>query len=187
MKKLLTLLALTVLTGTLTAQDFQLQSAKSTCVVAGTSTLHDWTMDAEQMSGKASLTLTDGQVTGISKLTFQVKVESLKSHKSGMDKNAYKAMKSDQYPTIDYELARIISIADKDGGQLIKTGGKLTIAGVTKSVYLDVVAKNSGTVSFEGSTTFKMSDYGVEPPTALMGSIKTGDEITITFKSTYSK
>jgi polyisoprenoid-binding protein YceI len=169
------------------AQEYALSNGGSTCTVAGTSTLHDWTLDAEELTGKASIGLKDGKVDNIDKLNFEVKVESLKSHKSGMDKNTYKALKSDQYPKISYEFARVISIMDTKDGQLIKTGGKLTIAGSTKSVYLDVIAKTNDGISFTGSTTFKMAEYGVEPPVALMGTVKTGDEVTIKFNVEYYK
>lgn len=169
------------------SQDYQLRKTNSTVKVEGTSTLHDWTLDAEEMSGKAGVTLTDGKVASIEKLNFIVKVEGLKSHKSGMDKNTNEALKSEQHPNITYEFARVISITDTKDGQLIKTGGRLTIAGVTKSVYLDVIAKTTDGVAFQGSTTFKMSDYGVKPPVALMGTVKTGDEVTIKFNVNYSK
>ncbi len=187
MKKLLLFITILALAGTTMAQDYQLQKAKSTLQVEGTSTLHDWSLDASELTGNAAVTVADNKVSAIDKLNFTVKVEGLKSHKSGMDKNTYKALKSDQHPTIMYEFSRVISIADVAGGQLIKTGGKLTIAGVTKSIYLDVTAKTTGGISFNGSTTFKMSDYGVEPPVALMGTVKTGDEITIKFNVNYSK
>lgn len=171
----------------LAAQEYTLQKSSSSLKVEGTSTLHDWELEAEELTGNASIVLKEGVVETINKLNFDVKVESLKSHKSGMDKNTYKALKSDQHPKISYLFTRVISITDTKDGQLIKTGGKLTIAGMTKSTYLDVVAKTAGGISFEGSTTFKMSDYGVEPPIALMGTIKTGDEVTIKFNVEYAK
>ena len=42
-------------------------------------------------------------------------------------------------------------------------------------------------VSLEGEKTFNMTDYGIEPPTALFGTITTGDEVTIKFKSILTK
>jgi polyisoprenoid-binding protein YceI len=187
MKKLLLTIGFLATISVVGAQEYTLRKSGSECAVNGTSTLHDWTLDAEELTGKASVSLKDGKVENIDQLSFEVKVEGLKSHKSGMDKNTYKALKSDQHPSISYQFARVISITDASNGQLIKTGGKLTIAGVTKSVYLDVTAKTTDGISFEGSTTFKMSDYGVEPPIALMGTIKTGDEVTIKFNVKYAK
>ena len=33
----------------------------------------------------------------------------------------------------------------------------------------------------------KMTDYGIEPPKALLGTIKTGDDIKIIFKTVFQK
>ena len=36
-------------------------------------------------------------------------------------------------------------------------------------------------MSIVGEKSIKMTSYGVEPPTALLGTIKTGDDLTIKF------
>jgi len=33
-----------------------------------------------------------------------------------------------------------------------------------------------------GSYKFKMSSFGIDPPRAMLGTIRTGDEVTIKFK-----
>jgi len=38
-----------------------------------------------------------------------------------------------------------------------------------------------GTIRFEGSHTMLQTDFGVDPPTALLGRLKTGDEVTVRF------
>ena len=43
-----------------------------------------------------------------------------------------------------------------------------------------------GTMQFAGVQTIKMTDYGVTPPVALFGTLTTGDEITINFKTNFS-
>jgi polyisoprenoid-binding protein YceI len=187
MKKSILLTALLFLSIAVFAQKFTLQNDASSCKVEGTSTLHDWHLNATELSGEASLELSGNELVGISDLFFEVDVEGLESGKGAMDRNTFKALKSDKYPKIRYQFVRIISQEETADGLLIKTGGKLSIAGATKSVYLDVLAKVGGTVKFTGATTFNMSDYGVEPPVALMGTITTGDEITIAFNVQYSK
>lgn len=187
MKKSILLTALLFLSTAVLAQKFTLRNDASSCKVEGTSTLHDWHLDATKLSGEASLELSGNELVGITDLFFEVEVEGLESGKGAMDKNTFKALKSDKYPKIQYQFVRVISQEETAAGLLIKTGGKLSIAGATKSVYLDVLAKVNGTVTFTGETTFNMSDYGVEPPVALMGTITTGDEITIAFNVQYSK
>ena len=45
---------------------------------------------------------------------------------------------------------------------------------------------SDGSVQFIGSVTFNMTNFNIDPPTAVMGTIKTGDEITIKFQVIYS-
>ena len=44
-----------------------------------------------------------------------------------------------------------------------------------------------GTIDFSGSQKIKMTDYGVTPPKALFGALVTGDDITISFSTTFSQ
>ena len=39
-----------------------------------------------------------------------------------------------------------------------------------------------GVPEFTGSIKIVMSDYGIEPPVAMFGTLKTGDEVTIDFE-----
>jgi hypothetical protein len=39
----------------------------------------------------------------------------------------------------------------------------------------------------KGSKKIKMTDFNVEPPSFMFGSVKTGDEITVTFDVTLAQ
>jgi hypothetical protein len=39
---------------------------------------------------------------------------------------------------------------------------------------------------FSGSKILKMTDFNVEPPVVLMGTLKTGNEITVTFEARFA-
>jgi hypothetical protein len=49
------------------------------------------------------------------------------------------------------------------------------------------VQVTNNNVTFTGKKTIKMTEFEVEPPTALLGTIKTGDEVTISFNSKFNK
>lgn len=168
------------------AQTYMLVESNSSVIVEGTSTLHDWEEKAEKLSGTAQMVVEGNKLVEIKQLTFIVDVEGLKSEHSGMDNNTYKALDSKTYPNITYKLTKINSTKPGKNGIVLSTTGKLTIKETTKTINMDVDVME-GSVVFAGETTFNMSDYGVEPPTALMGTIKTGDEITIKFKVKYVK
>jgi polyisoprenoid-binding protein YceI len=160
--------------------------------LSGTSTLHNWTMDAKTFSGDAQFDFSPGSVTQLSSiksLTFSLVVQNLKSGEGGMDKNAYKALKTGQYKDIDYKLVSATVMPEKNGKYLIKTQGNLTIAGVTKLVAMDVlcVVNKDGTITVTGSDKLEMTDYKVKPPTFMLGAMKTGDAITLDYTLVYKK
>ncbi|MCB0855839.1 MAG: YceI family protein, partial [Bacteroidetes bacterium] len=67
--------------------------------------------------------------------------------------------------------------------------GQLTIAGVTKTITLNADCKvsDNGQITCTGSKKIKMSDYGIDPPTAMFGTIKTGDDLTIVFSAGFAQ
>lgn len=181
---------LIIISSVLAAQtNMKISGEKSKMTIYGTSTLHDWEMWAEQYSGDAVIEKDDKQVTAIKSLAFSIPVESLKSGKSAMDKNTWEALKSDKHKMITYKLTNIESIKPSiDGkGYIIRATGDLTIAGTTNSESFKVysLVLSDGTVQFKGEVDFPMTKYNVDPPTAVMGTIKTGDDITLKFSALY--
>lgn len=173
---------------TVFGQDSKVVLAESKLVVDGTSNVHDWTIEAKAMSGKASVTLDAGDLKAIKSLDFSVEVEQLKSGKSGMDKNTFKALKSTSHKNITFKLVKVIKITTiSDNNYTIETQGDLTIAGVTKRINQSFTTKLIGKkMVFTGKQKIDMTVYGVEPPKALMGTIKTGKDVTVDFKVTYN-
>lgn len=158
----------------------------------GTSTLHKWAMDAKTFDGQAEFAFlpgNSGKLTGIKSLTFSLEVANLKSDEKALDRNAYKALKADEYKDIYYKLLSATLLSEKDGAYHVKTHGNLTIAGVTREVAIDADChiNNDTSVAFAGSYKLKMTDYEVQPPTFMLGAMKTGDEITLDFKLIYQK
>ena len=101
-----------------------------------------------------------------------------------MDNNTYKALKTTAYQQITFTLSSS-TLTQLDGGNYqIRCIGKLSIAGTTRETELIATGKlnpadNSFSVS--GTKKMKMTDYNVKPPTVMMGTIKTGDDITISY------
>jgi polyisoprenoid-binding protein YceI len=59
--------------------------------------------------------------------------------------------------------------------------GALTIRGITRPVVVDVKMRKAGDLRFDGRAVVKLSDYGLKPPTAVLGTIGTKDEMTLVF------
>lgn len=168
-----------------TAQSYRLNNDTSFLEVHGTSSLHDWHVDAEQQVGAAEISATEN--LQIADLSFSVVSESLKSGKSGMDKNTYKALKTDDFKTIDFKLTEVKNVEKlTDNSFKVSAMGNITITGVKKSIPIDFNVKLKGDqLLVDGEKPLKMTDFGIKPPKALFGTIKTGDEINVVFKAVY--
>lgn len=171
------------------AQTYNLNNSASTLKVEGTSNVHDWELDAKEQQGKLVAEIADGQLVKLTQLEFTVKAESLKSGKSGMDKNTYKALNTDKHKQITYKLNKVNNLDCVSAGSCkVTTSGTLTIAGNSKPIDITFDAKVTGDkITFTGSKAIKMSEYKVDPPTAMFGTITTGDQVTIKFTSTFNK
>ena len=158
-----------------TVKDFKMS-------VAGTSTLHDWESEITQVNASAALDLDGAQLAGISKLKVTIPAKGIVSTKGRiMDNKTYDALKSAQHPKITFTLTKATLSNSK-----VQATGQLTIAGTTKTVSLsaDSKAGKAGAITFAGRYSLKMTDYNMAPPTAMMGTIKTGDEVTIKYQLT---
>ena len=152
----------------------------SSVSVKGTSTLHDWESIVERTNAKMTLNSLDE--TSIETLEVKIKTTSLKSGKKTMDRLTYKALKATEHPLITFIFKKGEIVSDTTKVLTLKLQGDLTIAGVTKNVaVLTTINKLENQITLNGIYKLKMTDYGIEPPRALLGTIKTGDEITIEF------
>ncbi len=158
--------------------------------ISGTSTLHDWTLKSDKGKCDVNFVMTGDKPTGISALSFTIPVETLKSGKSAMDKNTYKAMKADEHKNVSFALVSGKVIQKDAVTYQILTIGKMTIAGTTRQMDLLATATYNPTdksFTVSGSEKMKMTDFNVTPPTVMFGSIKTGNDITISFSSKFIK
>ncbi|MBK7408397.1 MAG: YceI family protein [Saprospirales bacterium] len=164
--------------------------SKSSMTVSGSSNLHDWTSTVNDLKGQGTFVLTDNALTGINSLEISVPVTSIKSSKGSiMDGKTHGALKYKEYSLISYQLVRVDGIEKTATGYRVKTTGNLTIAGAKRSITMSVDGKlmSDGSLNFKGSKALKMTDFNVSPPTAMMGALTTGDDVTVNFDITLMK
>lgn len=163
----------------------------------GTSTVHDYKSTASALEVKfeenTSLWPADAsgaaaiegliRAKGITAMDVAVGVTGLHSGKSGLDKNMYKALLAPKHPDIRFKMT---SYEVKEGAKpaeiALDAKGTLSIAGVEREIVLPVTAVREGeTLRMKGSTPLLMSEYGIKPPTMMMGTIKTKDRVVVSF------
>lgn len=159
--------------------------------IEGTSNLHGWSCKAEKLDASIEIDAASATVVSAAPLKafkrvdVKVPVKALKCGHGAMDDNLYKALKADDSPDISYIMATfdVVEGATKDSFTL-NTVGKLTVAGKENSISMSVTGTRlpDGTIKAAGVVPIKMTDYGIKPPTAIFGRLKTGDEVKVNFE-----
>ena len=117
---------------------------------------------------------------GVEAFEVAINAATLTSPKDGLDKNMHKALKVAQYPDIVFKLSKLEAGAAPN---TIKAVGLLKIAGVEKEVALPLkVAVNATTITVIGDIDLLMTDYGIKPPTAMLGMLKTDPKVTVSLE-----
>jgi polyisoprenoid-binding protein YceI len=158
-----------------------------TAAVSGTSTLHDWSAEGTAITGTARCS---GPWTGTAPkllaIQLTIPVNTLKSSEgSGMDDTMYDALKMKANPLITFTLtsANLQSHPSSGDSQYHYTAsGQLTIAGAARAenLTLDVQPGDGNKLTIQTQAKLKMTDFGIKPPTAMMGMIRSGDDVTVT-------
>jgi hypothetical protein len=158
--------------------------------IAGTSNIHAYTASTTTVRiARAQISpaavgpeLWDNVLKPGSVEAFEIAIPaaSLSSPKDGLDKNMHKALKVEQFAEISFRLARVESAANGTG----KAFGTLRIAGVEREVVLTLKTqrKDSG-LAVSGELELLMTDYGIKPPVAMLGMLKTDPKVKVTFET----
>ena len=151
--------------------------------IEGTSNIHGYTASSTALTIAAlDVEAADEDVLGralepnaIRAFEVVIPTTSLTSPRDGIDKNMHKALKATEHPDIRFRLRSLDAAAGTATGQL-------AIAGV-KDVILNVqVKRQAAGLAVTGTTSLMMTDYGVTPPKAMLGMLKTNPKVTITFE-----
>lgn len=183
----LLVLLLTTLSWTSVAQTSKLKSF--TFTITGSSTLHEWKSNVTKVEWKGLAQVDIAKVLTLQNIEASIPVKGIVSeHGRIMDNKTYEAFNADKNPTITFKMK---SFTQKivNGDLLLAVEGNLTMNGTTNPITLAITGKvlANGDVVFSGTHNLKMTDYKMDPPTAMMGTIKVGNEVTVKFDLTIAK
>jgi polyisoprenoid-binding protein YceI len=164
-----------------------LAPSAGTVTVNGTSTLHDWSVHATGLRGSLELPagFLAGDTAAVPAARFTLPVRSLQSEHDKMNKLMWEALDAAKHPELTFALdsARLQGAGGPSAKVEVK--GSLTIAGVARPVALVMDVRHEGNrVVASGELPLKMSDFGIKPPTAMLGSIRTGDAVRVKIETT---
>ena len=167
----------------LQAQSLKVKNYKMT--VQGTSSLHDWESNVEKLECKGSIVVA-GNGLDIKDIVVKVPVASIKSTKGKMmDNKTYDAFNHKQNPNIIFTMT---GKKVNESNLTIDVKGTVSMAGTTKPITLVLNYKvlANGEIQITGSKKIILADFKMKPPTAMMGTIKVGDEVVVGFDITLS-
>lgn len=157
----------------------------------GTSTLHAFHCKTTKLEVTVNVDPTYMEAR-LSKLNRPLKtvdvvipVKSLSCGNEGLEKNMFKTLKADKYPEIRYQLSTYqIAGAATDDAMTLQAVGTLTIAGQEKTIEMLVKTSRGtdGNAIATGTQSVLMTDFGIKPPVFMLGTLKTGNKITVSFK-----
>lgn len=159
---------------------------ESRMILAGSSNINRWACQSGRFER-----LVDGRrepLTQVSlplrDITIAVPVDSLACGNARMNADLREALQADVHSDITFSLTgyRIDSVGSAAGDYVAIAMGKLVVAGRSRQVSIPVRASRT-TAGLHGSGTvaLRMTDFGVQPPVALLGLIRARNDITVTF------
>jgi polyisoprenoid-binding protein YceI len=163
-------------------QTVSLIPASSTMSIQGTSSLHDWEEKVDKFEVSLSVKTRDKDIISIDRANFTCKAKSISSENSTMTNKTLDALKAESYPDISFKLVSVDKLSSQGGNFSGTVSGDITLAGVTKRISISFSGNNANNkISLKGSKIVSLKDYNIIPPTAMLGTLKTGDQVTISF------
>lgn len=164
------------------AQLVSLDHERSKLWIEGSSNVNTFNCSAEQF--ETDIEPPGGQENIL--VEVDVVVESFECGKKKMNRDLYDALQSNKHPFISFEYisSSTLEYIDTEDRYTMNVNGLLTVAGTPREIQFPMVASISddGTVRATGKTDLKMTDYNVEPPTALLGLVRVDNEFTVHFE-----
>lgn len=159
----------------------------SRVTIEGTSNVHDWSCTATTIVADIRAQMTDGALPeAVDFVSIEIPIGRIDCKNDRMNENLAKALRAESHPRIAFRTtdARRLPAPNATGRISGPLRGNLTVAGVTKTIDVPVqaVANPDGSLRITGSKPFLMTQFGIEPPTAMLGMLKTGNRITVRFE-----
>lgn len=160
-----------------------LQIADSKMWIEGTSSVHDFTCNVNSMTGSVNV---NGDVTKVADATVVVPVSQIDCDNKTMNSKVRDALNAGKNPGISFNMVSATPNGANGEWQNLDVKGELELNGTKRPVAMKVQGQKNanGAIVYRGQVPVVMTHYGVKPPTAMLGALKTGDEVQVHFELT---
>jgi polyisoprenoid-binding protein YceI len=148
----------------------------------GTSTVRGFRCESARVTGTAEAGGTELSQVGQARGEIVIPVQTLECGNATMNGHMRNALKMQQNPNIRFH-ATSVRVTPSSGAQgTVAMTGHLTIAGQTRDVTINGTAAREGnTLRVRGSERITMTDYGVQPPRLMAGTMRVHPPVTVGF------
>lgn len=158
-------------------------------VIDGKSTVRDFSCRAKELSAQLTPGAPDAALTleklagAVGEVRLEIPAKALDCANGTMNEHMLEALKAEEHPTILLRLTGYEVGPVAEGLAPLKLKGELTFAGQTRPVSFNASARptEDGGLRVEGRYTLKMTDWGVKPPSLMLGTMKVREAVLIRF------
>ncbi len=174
----LSLLGYSATTGSAQRALESLSLAKTSKVwVDGTSNVRSFSCTATKLQADVNAEPSADPASAVKSATLVIPVNGLDCRNGTMNEHMRKALKVSANPQIKWRMTSY-----RVEGTSVVIQGFLTIAGKENPIELQGSGSaDNGVLRVKGSKKFKMTEYGVKPPTMMFGTMRVNDPVTVGF------
>ncbi len=160
--------------------------SESKVSVRGTSSMHDWEVAVEDYEVEFSFRNAGNGRMSINNIKAVFSGASVTSDNKIMTGKAKDALMVIEHPEIVFDSEGAENIIINDGKISGNLKGELSLRGVSKPIDISFSGNvSSDRIVISGSEEVNMADYGIKPPTALLGTLKTGEKVTVELRLSF--
>ena len=159
--------------------------------IEGSSTVRSFECKAEAF--EATVATTDQAAVSavlsaqkaVSSVELTVPAEQLECGNGTMNDHMRKALKAKDHPTITFRVSSYaLATATAGAGVQGTLQGELTLGGVTKPITVEAVANDGGdgTLLVTGQHLIRMKEFGLKPPTLMLGTLRVDEKVNVRFE-----
>lgn len=168
--------------GVYSQQALKMLANGSNMTIKGTSSMHDWEEKVEKFDVQLEMKFSNKEIAGIDKVTVICQSASITSENSLMTSKTHDALLVEKHPEIKFSMMLVEKLTSVNGKFSGILTGDLKLAGITKRINIPFTGHNGNDkIIISGSKDINMKDYLIKPPTALLGTLKTGETVTLSF------
>ncbi|HJR62764.1 MAG TPA: YceI family protein [Gemmatimonadaceae bacterium] len=156
--------------------------------VEGTSTVRSWKCEATQVQGAVTFEGELGtaleDMRAIDAVVINVPIAQLDCKNGTMNNHMRKALKAAENPVINFRMTARELTPGPDGALTVNLAGLLLIAGAEKEISMtaNAVQNASGQYAVTGKYELKMTEWGVKPPSLMLGTMRVREDVVVNFE-----